>query len=52
MNRDTASTLAGGAAGFVLLQTVRWEAIAHGEPLKVVVALTLIGAGIWLYWGE
>jgi hypothetical protein len=47
MTRDTASTLAGGAAGLLLLQSVRWDLVAvqRGETIKVVVALILALVG-------
>jgi hypothetical protein len=52
MNKDTASTLAGGGAGVALLLTVNWTAVPFGECVKIGVALILIVAGILLYRGE
>lgn len=49
MNKDEASTVAGGGAGLALLLTVRWEAIPLGEIFKVAVALTLVLIGYFCY---
>jgi len=51
---DAASTIAGGGARIALLLTVRWEAIAYGEAVKVGVALALALAviGYLMYRGE
>jgi hypothetical protein len=52
MDKDRASTIAGGAAGLTLLLTVRWEAVPHGECVKVGVALALIALGYFMYGGK
>ena len=49
MTKDDASTIAGGGAGVALLLTVRWEAIPHGELVKVAVALMLSFVGYFMY---
>jgi hypothetical protein len=49
MDKDTASTLAGGGAGMALLLTVRWDAVPHGEVVKIVVALVLVALGCAMY---
>jgi hypothetical protein len=49
MNKDQASTVAGGGAGMALLLTVRWEAVPMGELVKVVVAVLLMLAGYFMY---
>ena len=51
MDKDTTSTLAGGAAGLLMLQQVQWDKIpaGYGELVKVLVALSLIGFGAILY---
>jgi hypothetical protein len=46
---DVSATLAGGAAGLMLLQSVQWDKIPCGEGVKVSVALLLILAGCLLY---
>jgi hypothetical protein len=54
MNKDTASTIAGGAAGLLLLQSVRWELVGVqiGESCKVGVALLLALVGYLVYRPE
>jgi hypothetical protein len=52
VNRDNASTLAGGGAGLAMLATVRWEAVPAGELVKIAVSLLLMVLGYWLYRGE
>ena len=52
MNRDSASTIAGGGAGLALLLTVRWEAVPYGEAVKIGVALLLAGLGYLMYRRE
>lgn len=52
MDKDLASTVAGGGAGMALLLTVRWEAVPHGEAVKVGVAVLLILVGYLAYRGE
>lgn len=51
MSKDTASTLAGGGAGLLLLQSVRWELVGAqpGETAKVVVAVVLALTGYLMY---
>lgn len=49
MNKDTASTIAGGGAGLALLMTVRWELVPAGEAVKIAVALVLILVGYLVY---
>lgn len=51
MTKNTASTMAGGAAGLLLLQSVRWELVGvqPGETIKVVVALVLALVGYLMY---
>lgn len=48
---DLGTTIAGGGTGLTLLATVRWEAMPYGlgEPLKLLVALSLISAGYRMY---
>jgi hypothetical protein len=46
---DIGTTLAGGAAGFLLLQQVQWDRIPYGEAVKVGVALALVLLGCLLY---
>jgi hypothetical protein len=48
---DLSATLAGGAAGFILLQSVKWENVYGGDTTKVVIALILIIAGCLIYRG-
>ena len=52
MEKDVASTLAGGGAGLALLVTVRWEAVPYGELVKVGVAVLLVLAGYFMYRGS
>ena len=52
MNQDSASTIAGGGAGLALLLTVRWEAVPHGEAVKIGVALVLAVFGYCMYRGK
>lgn len=52
LTKDAASTIAGGGAGIALLLTVRWEAIPHGECVKVAVALILALVGYLMYRGK
>ena len=47
--KDVRATIAGGGAGLGMLLTVRWEAIPHGEAVKVAVALVLILIGCFVY---
>jgi hypothetical protein len=49
MDRDVSTTIAGGAAGLALLNQVRWEAIPHGECVKIGVALVLAIMGYLMY---
>jgi hypothetical protein len=49
---DLGSSLAGGAAGTLMLSTVRWEAIPHGECVKIGVSLALILIGCLMYRGK
>ena len=49
MSNDHVSTIAGGAAGVLLLQTVRWELIPAGEAVKVGVAVVLALVGYLMY---
>ena len=49
MDKDLASTLAGGGAGLALLLTVNWQAIPHGELVKVGMVAFLILTGVLLY---
>lgn len=51
MNREAVSTLAGGGAGMAMLASVRWEAVPHGECVKVGVAIVLIAFGYLMYRG-
>jgi hypothetical protein len=46
---DVSSTLAGGAAGLLLLQSVQWDKIPMGEAVKVGIALVVIIAGCLMY---
>lgn len=46
---DLSTTALGGGAGATLLATVRWEAMPHGELIKLIVALLLMGAGYFAY---
>lgn len=52
-SHDATTTIAGGAAGLLLLQTVRWESIpfALGEPAKILIAIGLIVLGYCMYRG-
>lgn len=54
LTKDTASTIAGGGAGLLLLQSVRWELVGvqPGESVKVGVALTLAILGYLGYRGN
>lgn len=47
--KDLGSTIAGGGAGLGLLMTVRWEAVPHGECVKVAVALAILVLGYFAY---
>lgn len=49
MNKDTIGTIAGGAAGLLLLQTVQWQTVWGGETTKVAVALVLALLGYLIY---
>lgn len=49
MTRDHASTIAGGGAGLLLLNSVKWEAVPHGECVKIGVALLLSLVGYLMY---
>lgn len=51
MDKDKASTIAGGAAGLLLLQSVRWELVGVqiGESVKVGVAVMLALVGYFAY---
>ena len=51
VNSDGASTIAGGAAGMVLLLSVRWElvGVSWGESIKVGVAILLALVGYLAY---
>lgn len=50
--KDSISTLAGGGSGLALLLTVKWEAIAHGELIKVGMVVFLILVGWAMYGGN
>lgn len=54
MNKDSTSTIAGGVAGFAMLQSVRWELVGVqvGETVKVGVALGLALVGYLMYRGK
>jgi hypothetical protein len=47
--RNATVCLVGGGAGLGKLLTVRWEAVPHGEPVKVAVPLALILIGCFVY---
>jgi len=47
--RDLGSTIAGGGAGLLLLNSVDWAAIAHGQLVKLSVAILLILLGYVMY---
>ena len=49
MDKDNVSTIAGGGAGMALLLTVRWDAVPHGELVKVGVAVALVALGYLMY---
>jgi uncharacterized membrane protein YebE (DUF533 family) len=49
MNKDVTTSIAGGAAGLMLLNQVRWEAVPHGECVKIGVALLLAALGYLMY---
>lgn len=51
IDKDKASTLAGGGAGMALLLTVNWAAVPAGELVKIAVAMTLIFIGYRMYKG-
>ena len=51
-NRDITTSIAGGAAGLMLLNQVRWEAVPCGECVKIGVALTLALIGYLMYRGK
>lgn len=53
MNKDNAWTIAGGGAGLLLLQSVRWKLVGvqWGETAKVAVALALAAMGYLMYRG-
>jgi hypothetical protein len=46
---DVLSTGAGGAAGMSLLASVRWEAVPHGELVKIAAAFALLWSGYLMY---
>ncbi len=52
MDKDLRATLAGGMAGLALLNSVKWEAVPHGEAVKIAVAFLLIIAGYLMYGGK
>lgn len=52
MNQDHISTLAGSGAGAALLATVRWEAVPHGELVKIGLAVVLMVLGYLFYRGN
>jgi hypothetical protein len=52
MNKDVTTSIAGGAAGLMLINQVRWEAVPHGEMVKIGIALLLVIAGYWMYGGK
>jgi hypothetical protein len=47
--QDIGSSVAGGGAGFLMLNSVKWEAVMGGETTKVVVALLFILGGYLAY---
>lgn len=49
IDKDKASTLAGGGAGAAMLLTVNWSAVPYGELVKIGVALFLIWIGYRMY---
>ena len=49
MTHDSLSTIAGGTTGLLLLQTVRWEAVPHGEFIKIGVSFGLFAVGYLMY---
>lgn len=51
MNKDTLSTLAGGALGFNMLTTINYSVLPQpwGEVAKVVVGFGLVLAGYLMY---
>ena len=53
LNKDTGATIAGGGAGYLLLQSVQWGLVGvhPGETIKVGVALAMILGGYLAYRG-
>lgn len=49
--KDLTSTAAGGAGGYGLLLSVKWELVPHGECVKLGAALLLIVLGYLAYRG-
>jgi len=52
MNRDTATTAAGGLMGFQILTSVDYASISHGDwgqLVKILVGFMAIGVGYFLY---
>lgn len=47
--QDIGSSVAGGGAGFLMLNSVKWEAVFGGETTKVVVALLFVLGGYLAY---
>jgi hypothetical protein len=53
LNKDTGATIAGGGAGYLLLNSVNWALVGihPGETVKVGVALALVLGGYLAYRG-
>jgi len=49
MNPDSASSIAGGGAGLLLLHSVQWANVPYGECVKIVVAVLLAVIGYLMY---
>ena len=49
MTKDHATTIAGGGAGLILLNQVRWESVPYGEVVKIGVAILLVLLGYRFY---
>ena len=51
LDKDTASTVALGAYGLLLLQSVQWDRTwpFSGETVKAIVALIMIPVGYLMY---
>lgn len=52
MDKESASTIAGGGAGLALLLTVQWQSVPAGECVKIGVALLLALVGYLMYRGK